>query len=458
MFPVFWWLPTMDVWPECSSYHIVGELEHARLFSVYGRPGFHAYFVNAPKDKIQDAESFLILLLEAKIAGRNDKLELTQDASSVLGAVGVRTALTVTASCKVASELVASHMRQCVGVSEDRESVFSFQYAEPALALAALRLVYKFGWNKVIDFVRNAMAETFTDAGYRGELGAQLLLLMIADHCIARTLPLHGMESITTIPTIPLKIYLEALTGKDKQVFKNADDIEQRISCMHIRLIQFVQFFSIPDSEQLTQMFNRAVGIVAKVGTEYVDIIIPVLVVGQHESVVDVKVEPIRMTVLLIQVKCQGKTAGESIQAELCCSRLPREGCLSHPFNNDLDYISLFMEMSSFGAPFEAAVFTREKVLEFRNTLNAKRQKTGKPDKEYPHLDPRQISVAVTGARPSHVLEESAQFSDLLDSSFQRLLQASFNPKEIKGNTPAAIKNLDISMSLLYNSGKPALG
>jgi hypothetical protein len=51
-------------------------------------------------------------------------------------------------------------MRFCVGVSNEREDFYTFQYAEPCLAHAAMRLTVRFGWGAVFDNAVNFIGET----------------------------------------------------------------------------------------------------------------------------------------------------------------------------------------------------------------------------------------------------------------------------------------------------------
>ena len=67
-------------------------------------------------------------------------------------------------------------MRMCVGISDDRESVFTFQAAEPAIALAAISLTYRLGWRGILCHLQDSTASMVTEAG--DELGAQIWMLM----------------------------------------------------------------------------------------------------------------------------------------------------------------------------------------------------------------------------------------------------------------------------------------
>ena len=146
-----------------------------------------------------------------------DKPSLEQS----LAIIGSRTSLHVAAGCQIAKELTAGHMRVCVGISDDRESLYSFQYAEPALAYAAMRLVRRMGWLRSIDHLRASMAATFTDSG--GELSAQILLLMIFDQILADQLLESGtwaertaaVLSSTDFPIVPIVQFFKVLLGGD---------------------------------------------------------------------------------------------------------------------------------------------------------------------------------------------------------------------------------------------------
>jgi hypothetical protein len=138
LYPAFWWIPTMDIWPTCDKFFTVASLQTPVVYCDYGRPAFGARMRSAFDE--EEGASELLLLLQNKIFGG----ELKDDSHCSLGVamavLSIRTALTVSAACHVASLLSASHMRQIVGISEDRDSVFTYQYAEPAMAFAVICL------------------------------------------------------------------------------------------------------------------------------------------------------------------------------------------------------------------------------------------------------------------------------------------------------------------------------
>jgi hypothetical protein len=433
LFPVFWWLPTMDIWPECKEYHRLRDLERPRLFSVYGRPGIHSgikavqgggsgYLSEIDSNKkTGDAEVILIDSLEAKLLPNGDPWNITIEDS--LAILGVLTALTVTASCQAASALIASHMRQCVGVSPDRESIYSYQYPEPALALAAMRLTAMIGWGVMIDGVRDAMSLAFTDAGHRGEIGGQILLLMAAERCM--TILNSSTGSKVNIPAIPLEMFLFHLLGAEAYTSVALDlQFQERISRMYVRIVQFVQFFCRPDRQQVTQMFNRACGIVCEVGAPFVDLILPIFVLKDGENLDDAVVLPDQMSTLLVQVKCYSRTPSVKQMGIWATSHLPRKGS-ANGMNSLLDYVSLVLEVGTGSVQFDCHT--------------------------YPQVnDGRQISVAAVGIRPSRILDPDTANIESIDESFEKMLKAKVDPLKVPGSTAESLKNLSASISLVY--------
>ena len=148
----------MDVWPECTQPQKVFKLCKMENFSIYGRPAFKAFFAALKSSTMQisipEAAQKLLEILCVKIVC-GTMAEFTSNAGNMsdacLAIVAVRTSISVAASCKVASTLTATHMRLCVGVSDDRKSVYTYQYAEPCLAYAAMILTHSVGWKVLLD-------------------------------------------------------------------------------------------------------------------------------------------------------------------------------------------------------------------------------------------------------------------------------------------------------------------
>jgi len=463
LFPAFYWLPTMDVWPECLWTHKVIHLQYARLYSIYGRPGLHAslrqFFRKLDVGQAEEAiilrkEQELIMMLEHKLIGSLNHTATSFEIAvatceAALALLGVRTALTVTASCHVARKLTASHMRQCVGISKDRESVYGYQYPETALALAAARLSLRCGWKVLLDYLRQSISMTYTDGGYRGELGAQILLLMAADRAmvIAKAgsdIPWSDALQIglndAFLPVIPASVFLSTLLGKSAydSLLAQEVDFEERVGKMYVRLVQFVQFFCVPDKEQVTQMFNRACGIVANPGARFVDLIIPVLIVEKGEKLEEVIVTPDRMTAILVQVKCLKNPLGAKRASRISSVKMPRTGSV-FGLNPALDYLSLLIDI----APSRIGLLTRA----FSRSELASKFGIG-------ISDPNQLSVYVRGLRPSHILNEHSKDFESVDSSFQRMMNAKSDPLDLQDQSKDARFNLHKSLSLVYSKPK----
>ena len=456
LYPAFWWLPTMDVWPEARGGTLtLRQWEHPFGYFRFGRPAYFAHLGANPEAREVSAEARDSLdllgnkLMDAVPAERNS---VTPE--QALAILGVRTTLTVTASCHLAKTLTSNHMRLCVGVSEDRESVYSFQYPEPALALAATRLIAIHGWSAILDHLRQVMSSTFTDAGNRGELGAQIMLLMAADRLMIEALyPLETTwqqkakcyaANSWTIPTIRLGDFLRAILDKkniDQLLLK--DQLSERVSRMYIRLVQFVKVFVKPGKKQLCEMFKRANGIMVMTGAKDVDIIIPVLVLSDTETLDTVIPVPERMSVLLVQVKCYSTSRSTNAEAPLCSVHLTRDTSTANGLHSapspQLDYVSLLMEVGPHASgKHRCTVFSRQELSAIPGMT--------------PPFDPKQLSIAINGMRPSAILSKDNLERLLIDEPFQKLMTERYDPLQIKENKGQALESLKMNLGLLYDS------
>jgi hypothetical protein len=97
LFDPFWELDTVDIWPQCADPLKVSDLELITVYSIFGRPGFHA-IVQA----VNGATELLPLLMSKLVTDPTLTLITTNDALAVLGA---RTSLHVAAACKASAML-----------------------------------------------------------------------------------------------------------------------------------------------------------------------------------------------------------------------------------------------------------------------------------------------------------------------------------------------------------------
>jgi len=304
------------------------------------------------------------------------------------------------------------------------------------------------------------MSLTFTDSGYRGDIGAQVLLLMAADRAMAEVTARRGeatwsslermSQTGTTIPTIRVSAFLKILTGSVSfEAVASVDRLNERTDCMYMRLVQLVQVFVVPGKDQLVNMFNRSTGIVAKVGAQYVDIIIPVLVLRPGETLETVTVTPDRMSVLLVQVKYRTHGVPDMHVKQYCSTSLPRLGSTHSEadkrLNADLDYVSLLIE---FGPKMENRTcksFGRSEIRVLAKELTTKM-------KRRVIADDKQMSVAINGLQPSHVLAPDSDGMASMDTAFRRLMMASYDPVDRAKGNASDKTNLKLSLAVVYES------
>jgi hypothetical protein len=162
-----------------------------------------------------------------------------------------------------------------------------------------------------------------------------------------------------------------------------------------------------------------------------------VFVLPEGEALATCKVTPDKMTVFLIQVKCLKDLPSERRMAALCSTELPRSGSTAathgNVLNNKLDYISMFLQVRQSSKTLKCMAFSRKHLKDDYGI-------TG---------DPKQISIAVSGLQPSHVLGKLGKAS--INSAFDRMMVAKFDPLNIEGSTPQAKKNLAMSLGLVYS-------
>ena len=470
LFQPFWWLPTIDVWPQCSAIHTLSELSMARFYSVFGRPGLHSCFAGIDmkldnlEEHLTNTESYLIDILEVKLICADPTKNTGFSIDQALAVVSARTSLNVSAACKVAATLTASHMRMCVGISDDRESVFTFQAPEPALALASMRLTYRAGWKGILRHLRDSAASMFTDAGYRGELGAQILLLMALGRLAPAALGHDGnwtdkrrmMFSETRIPLIPLYDLLKILVGEEVCVESGLD---KKTKNMYVRVVQFVQMFCKPTLAHVIALFQRGAAFVCKRGAQYADIIFPVIIVKPDENLSEIRPGKENLTVFLIQVKCLIKMLSSSRTVTVCSTLLQRNGC-TKGMNGSLNYVSLFLELgnrqdSACLKPSDtlnvSSPSLRERKAALKNTWKASHKRAGEVfESTGKHPDPRQTSIVVEYLRPSNVLDPEDSEQQKLDTDFSALMKAHYDPVKLKNTSEEAVRNLKMSLGCLY--------
>ena len=422
----------MDIWDECQMDHSVASLGTIECLSIFGRPAFFAYMQSSKKIANAEESGFKLLeLLQKKLIcshvelfGESASSDSSQYAEACLAVLGVRSSINVTASSKLAAQLTASHMREVVGISHDRESVHTLQYLEPCLALAASLLIHRAGWQPFLDHLRVAVSRVHAEPGYRGEICAQILVLMALDRLMAEILcpSFPGAERSRQIlsmsfnvPLIPLASLVEVFVGKEEYAKLIATDVlPLKMKGMFVRVLQFVQFFVKPSPEKITQMFQRAAGIVCKVNSKNVDLILPVVVIPPGLSAETVIPSKENMSVCLIQVKCRkARLSDEALESVV--TNLTRENCVPS-MSDDLNYLSLVLELGH-GK---------------KTTLHVKGPSS------FSQVTGKQIAIAVASLRAEHVLDPGLDNLVGINSSFRSLLRSSYNPSLLTSASRAA--------------------
>jgi len=385
LFPPYWQLNTIDVWPACRGPLTVGQVEQLSTYSMFGRPAFYAIAQS------EYGAQTLLTVLKAKLVLDPTLGKITRE--DALAVIGTRTSLHVTASCQASHALSASHMRMIVGISEDRESVYTFQPPEPALAHAAMLILNQLGWAPFLQHLKSAIGATYADAGYRGELMAQIILLMASDQTVQELNGLNRLNDNTDLPAVPLFNLLTKLLGADK-----AAPLKIKAADKYVRLTQFCQLLSLPPTRKLADLWKRSTGFVCMGNNPGCDIVIPVLCIKPGEILQDVVVEAERMSVLAIQVKCLSNQISAREREALCSSKMKRSQCCQG-LDQKLPFFCGLLELR--GEP-SAVVYPRRGI---------------------------QQSFAIAGLKPSDVMDVYDHQRQELDNSFEELERARFDPK-----------------------------
>ena len=67
-------------------------------------------------------------------------------------------------------------------------------------------------------------------------------------------------------------------------------------------------------------------------------------------------------------------------------------------------------------------------------------------------FDPKQLSIAINGMRPSAILSKDNPERVLVDEPFQKLMTERYDPLQIKENKGQALESLQMNLGLLYDS------
>ena len=419
LFPPYWCVGSHDIWLECNIPFAMQDLVRPFYFSRYGRPYFHAIMKAAvASGEEMEGFSFLLDLLSRKLIGTENVSEFCRDIvnpehrAAALAVLGTRLVLNVSAESRMASLLTSTHMRTCVAISEDRESVYTMSRAEPMLALSALNLTQQIGWKKLLVQLSESMGSLQVLPGSRGEVGAQILLLMAFEKLL-----LKPEQQLKSFDMVPLSEFVNLLTGDEV-----SESHKKALEGKYVRFVQFVQvFYSKPSADRLARMFTRGAALALKDGTPGTDLIIPVFCPPKDRDPYSVLVDPEWMSPCLIQVKSkEHPDFNKKRLSKTTSMNQLRKDRVAQDFNNNHKYLSIYLDA---GEP---------SGREYR-----KRTVTTCESKD----DDKQIAIAVHYLRPSHIYG-----LDDIDEVFAGLVRGSFEPTSIKGLSKETIRALEQDM------------
>ncbi|CAG8483098.1 5278_t:CDS:2 [Paraglomus brasilianum] len=167
---------------------------------LYGRPLWGALVQAQHTKELKNKYPLLDILLMAagKLIGGVDfrnwfsNYKIKNERVTPLVAIAVlgqRLVLNIIPQSELAMELVASAMRVCLHITEDRGTILSTYLSEPTLAEAAAYIMNIDNGLLVPDLLTmliNSIKEGVAEASYRGELVAHFLLLLAYDYACSQ--------------------------------------------------------------------------------------------------------------------------------------------------------------------------------------------------------------------------------------------------------------------------------
>jgi hypothetical protein len=267
-------------------------------FCLFGRPGLK--FVASTPNSIP-------LLIQKLLCDNPANMILHSSTilsdAQALAVVSSRVCLSVVSWGKLPSDLVSGHMSLCTGISRSREQIFIFRPMEPALAFASACLTSIIGWSNLIKSLNSMIADTAVEGGSRGEIAAQLVMLMTMDSVSKLTYELQVTREVnvdeTSMKSVRVREFLDSLLGPARSnVADNVSEEKYKQLDQWIRVYQFVPIYSTVTADDLVTAFNRFSAFVCKRCNPGCDLIIPVFCGEEGEEV-----RKDRMSYIGIQVK-----------------------------------------------------------------------------------------------------------------------------------------------------------
>jgi len=251
-------LAASDVHFKPSSSEDILSLRTSREYLRVGRP-------LVTQSSIVDSD--FCKFLQRKLYGGGSSL--TEPAA--LGIMLSRVSAFVCPRHGVASDLVANHMATLLACDDERKGVLSTYVAEPRLAIAAAEIwndesIFR---NQCIPALQKALMSGALSQGIRGEIVAQILLLLACDRaCIIEKKDLGSCVSLREV----LKQLLPA--DIDENILQNV--IPEHLEDAQVACCQFLQVTHRFTKRTAIELAERHCGASLREGQRGADLVIPI--------------------------------------------------------------------------------------------------------------------------------------------------------------------------------------
>ena len=191
--------------------------------------------------------------------------------SGSLGAMLCRVSAFVSPRHRVASDLVANHMAPLLACDSSRKATLSTYVAEPKLAIAAASELWsdqKFFTEHGIPALQKALLSGALSNGIRGEVAAQIILLMAFDRACEKVGKAPG--ALVSLKSVLVELLPLGLSESIAFSSIPADLEEATIACC-----QFVNVVHDLSRQTLLELAARHCGATLREGKRGADIVIP---------------------------------------------------------------------------------------------------------------------------------------------------------------------------------------
>eukprot|EP00292_Cryptomonas_paramecium_P000037 CAMPEP_0113724070 /NCGR_PEP_ID=MMETSP0038_2-20120614/38837_1 /TAXON_ID=2898 /ORGANISM="Cryptomonas paramecium" /LENGTH=875 /DNA_ID=CAMNT_0000653855 /DNA_START=107 /DNA_END=2731 /DNA_ORIENTATION=+ /assembly_acc=CAM_ASM_000170 len=399
-----------------------------RFYFRYGRPQWGAYLTTK-----EGLDQFIMPLVRSKILGGDSMREAAwpKTSTEAMAILGIRACIDVNPQCLDAHNLVARHMRSVFHISDDRKSVVTGYFSEPALVQGAAQLLngneskpskpggaegagaaadardsaetraQRLWDDRAVKFrsllskVQDGLTKGQVENGFRGELVARLLLLMGWDMACLSMLKHEESpyDSGVFLRPVLVKDFLDCVFNTIG--LHGYEDWQQPLDSMWVRCTHFIKGMDyVPDKTQLLELFRRGAALIGKDCQPGVDIIIPTYSCKMFTEELTIE----NISVILVQCK-NIKGPGRSVDGSFplsATSLLTPEACGIKDIS--LPFVSLYMSMGT----------TKDHALEVLEPPRAATvQRRGAPP---------QLSIAAFGLSPAVYRVMDAEMEPLLKS------------------------------------------